>query len=110
MKKMLFALGLAVALGGTILPPVAEAQRFRPVRAPLIRPDRNQDAIEKKNQWVRTILSSAWTGVFGGALLFGVVTTGLVCYRWATRVNRVKEPWELEPPKKDVETREAERW
>ena len=68
---------------------------------PLVRPDRDPKAIEKKNQWVRTVLSSAWTGVFGGALLFGVVTTGLVCYRWYTRVQRVKEPWELEPPKKE---------
>ena len=94
MKKLFLSLALSIALVG-LVPLDADAQRVRPVRP------RDPAAIEQKNHWVRQILSSAWTGVVGGALLFGLVSTGLVCYRWYNRIQRVKEPWELEPPKKE---------
>ena len=99
MRKLTILLVAAVALTYLSIPSTAMAQRFRrPPPAPIFGPE--DPATEKRNAWVRTILSSAWTGVFAGAMLFGLVTMGFCCYRVYINNQRIKQPWEIPPPPK----------
>src|SRR5260370_182174 len=97
MKKRLLAFCFALTLFGAVLPTAAEAQRFRPGR-PLVRPQRDEAEVEKRNGWVRQVLASAWTGVVGGALLFGLVTTGLVDSPCDHRIHPANDPCQVGRP------------